>query len=53
MKKVIQLLVTIVFIFLLPLMVIELIMKNPHHISEQIKLNFQLTLFVVDLGRQK
>lgn len=53
MKKVIQLLVTIIFIFLLPLMVIELLMRNPRNISEQIKLNFQLTLFVVDLGRRK
>lgn len=53
MKKAIQLLVTIAFIFLLPLMVIELIAKKPRNILEQIKLNFQLTLFVVDLGRQK
>lgn len=42
-----------VFILLLPLIVIELIIKQPKNFLERVKLNFQLMLFVIDLGNQK
>lgn len=43
---------TIVFIMLLPLIIIEILIKNPNDIIGRVKLSFQLMLFVVNLGSQ-
>lgn len=43
---------TVVFIMLLPLIIIEILIKNPNDIIARIKLSFQLMLFVVNLGSQ-
>lgn len=41
---------TVVFIMLLPLIIIEILFKNPHDIIARVKLSYQLMLFVVNLG---
>lgn len=41
---------TLVFIILLPLLIIEILIKNPNDIIARVKLSFQLMLFVVNLG---
>lgn len=41
------------FIILLPLLILEMLIKNPHDIIARVRLSFQLMLFVVDLGTRK
>jgi len=53
MKKIKQILVTAVFITIIPLLAIELMIKRQEHFFTRVKVNFQLMLFVVDLGNQK
>jgi len=43
---------TVVFIILLPLIIIEILIKKPNDIIGRVKLSFQLMLFVVNLGSQ-
>lgn len=43
---------TVVFIMLLPLITIEILIKNPHDFFARVKLSYQLMLFVVNLGSQ-
>ncbi len=47
-----KMLMTIVFIMLLPLIIIEILIKNPHGFFARVKLSYQLMLFVVNLGSQ-
>lgn len=47
-----KMLMTIVFIILLPLIIIEILLKNPNDIVDRVKLSYQLMLFVVTLGSQ-
>lgn len=41
------------YIILLPLITIEILIKNPADLISQIRLGFQVVLFIVDLGNQK
>lgn len=41
------------YIILLPLIVTEILIKNPTHFISQIRLGFQVLLFIVDLGSHK
>ncbi len=41
------------YIILLPLLAIEILIKNPTHFIQQIRLGFQVLLFIVDLGSHK
>lgn len=51
-KTIHKIIMTVVFIVLLPLITIEILIKNPNDIIARIKLSFQLMLFVVNLGSQ-
>jgi len=53
MKKIKQILVSVVFIIFMPLIAIELLIKRQDHFFARIKLSFQLMLFVIDFGRKK
>lgn len=50
MKKIKQILVVAAFITLLPLIAMELMIKRSNNFVAEIKLNFQIMLFVIDLG---
>ncbi|MDO9000980.1 MAG: hypothetical protein Q7W45_14530 [Bacteroidota bacterium] len=52
-KTIPKIIMTMVFIVLLPLITIEILIKNPNDIIARVKLSFQLMLFVVDLGSRK
>ncbi len=41
------------YLILLPLISIEILIKNPTHFIQKIRLGFQLMLFVVDFGSRK
>lgn len=53
MRNINKLFATTAFIILLPLIAIELMIKRPDDFVAQIKLSFQVMLFVVNLGSQK
>lgn len=41
------------YIILLPLISMEILIKNPTHFFQQIRVGFQVLLFIVDLGSRK
>lgn len=47
-----KMIMTIVFIIVLPLITAEILIKSPNDIIARVKLSFQLMLFVVNLGSQ-
>lgn len=51
-KTIHRVLMTIVFIMLLPFLVVEILIKNPNEVIARVKLSYQLMLFVVNLGSQ-
>ena len=53
MKTIKQILVTVVFIIFLPLIATELMIMGQKNFLTRIKVNFQLMLFVIDLGSRK
>ena len=52
-KTIKHILAIVVFIIILPLIVVELIIKRQDHFFARIKLSFQLMLFIIDFGSQK
>lgn len=52
MQKIYKIFATIVFITVLPLLVIELMIKRKYDFASQIESSFYLMLFVVELGSQ-
>lgn len=47
-KGILTIVLTLLFILFLPLMIIEMVIKQQHGIAERLKLNFQLMLFLRD-----
>ncbi|NUM50917.1 MAG: hypothetical protein HUU48_07345 [Flavobacteriales bacterium] len=52
-KTIKKILAATAYIILLPLIAIEILIKNPAHFTQQIRLGFQVLLFIVDLGSHK
>lgn len=52
-KSIKKILAGATYIILLPLISIEILIKNPTHFIQQIRVGFQVLLFIVDLGNQK
>lgn len=52
-KTILKMIMAMLFIAFLPLITIELLIKKPNAIISQVRLNFQLMLFLVNLGRGK
>lgn len=47
-KRILTIVLTLLFILFLPLMIIEMVIKQQHGIAGRLKLNFQLMLFLRD-----
>lgn len=52
-KTFLTMIMTAIFIILLPLLIVEILIKKPNEIIGRIKLSFQLMLFVIGLSRCK
>lgn len=52
-KTIKQIFAATAYIILLPLIAIEILIKNPAHFISQIRLGFELLFFIVDLGSHK
>lgn len=52
-KTILKVLMTVIFIVLLPLVVMEQLIKRSSDIFSSIRLSYQMMLFVVNLGCQK
>lgn len=48
-----KILMTLLFTVLLPLMIVELLLRKPGELFSRIRLSYQLMLFIIGFGRQQ
>lgn len=48
-----EIIMTIVFIVLLPLIILEIMIKKPNELISRVRLSYQLMLFIIGFGRKQ